>query len=559
MFAIALAGAVYINALHNPFVYDDHRLVADNYTLSGIGSLEGLRAIVWHDVTRPVVMLSYAVDRAVWGPAPFGFHVTNVLLHMINVGLFGWLAGAATRSASGRKIAASVAALLFAVHPLMTEAVGYISGRSELLSAMFFLLGLHAARHALATGRSRWLAAYAAAWLVALGSKETAILLPVVVFLWDRLIIRQDAGLARRFARLHLPFLLVASALVVARMALFVSVEHRGEAALNWNLIWVELDVVRQYLTLLVAPTGQTIFHAVAPIGAESPRAWLAIAAIAGMLAVGWRVRHRWPAGTLGISWFFLLLVPSSVLVLLDRGEPMAEHRVYLASLGVFLAFGVLLEHAADWLAARRTLPRFTVVAAVGAIVLALAGRTVLRNQVWTDPLNVWLEAAERAPDHWLPAFLLGEELHRRGQHEQAIVAFRRAIQSRAEESAPHGRLAVCLLEQKDVVGAEAEFATARRLDASSADASNGLATIAFIRGDMALARRGYLETLSMDPPNIAARRGLAAVEEAPGGNPAEALRWCEDIRRLAPETPGNDDCIRRNQDRIAGQRGAGS
>jgi tetratricopeptide (TPR) repeat protein len=559
VFAIALAGAVYINALHNPFVYDDHRLVADNHTLSGLGSADGVRAIVWHDVTRPVVMLSYAVDRTVWGPAPFGFHVTNVLLHMINVGLFAWLVAAATRAAAGRSIAAPVAALLFAVHPMMTEAVGYISGRSELLAALFFLLGLQAARRAIETRRPRWVAAYAACWLLALGSKETAVLLPLVVCLYDWLIAGSPAGRRQRFVRLHVPFLVIAAALVVARLALFISVEHTGDAAPNWNLIWVELDVLRRYLTLLVAPAGQTIFHAVAPVGPASPRTWLALAVIAGMLALAWRGRRRAPAGAFGVGWFFLLLVPSCVLVLLDRGEPMAEHRVYLASLGVFLTFGVLIEQAARWLAARRTLPRYTVAAAIGAVVLALAGRTVLRNQIWADPLNLWIEAAERAPDHWLPAHMLGEELHRRGQHEQAIVAFRRAIQSRAVESAPHGRLAVCLLEQKDVAGAEAEFSAARRLDASSAEASNGLATVAFIRGDVASARRGYLETLALDPANVAARRGLAVVEEAPGGNPAEALRWCEDIRRLAPGTPGNDECIRRNQERIAGQRGGGS
>ncbi len=84
------------------------------------------------------------------------------------------------------------------------------------------------------------------------------------------------------------------------------------------------------------------------------------------------------------------------------------------------------------------------------------------------------------------------------------------------------------------------------------AEATNGLATVSLLRGDLKTARLRYLDTLAIDQVNIAARRGLAAIEEAPGGNPAEALRWCEDIRRLAPGTPGNDDCIRRNQDRIA-------
>src|SRR6185436_2880920 len=166
----------------------------------------------------------------------------------------------------------------------------------------------------------------------------------------------------------------------------------------------------------------------------------------------------------------------------------------------------------------------------------------------------VWLEAAERAPDHWFPALMLGEELHRAGQHDQAIAAYRRAIAARPSEPEPHGKLGLCLAELRDLDGAEAAFAKQRALDAGSAEATNGLATVSLLRGDFRMARQRYLETLAIDPANIAARRGLAAIEEAPGGNPAEALRWCEDIRRLAPETPGNDDCIRRNQARIAGR-----
>src|SRR5437763_3986226 len=77
-----LAGAVYLNALHNPFVYDDHRMIVENMS---IHSLQNIKAIVMHDVSRPLVNLSYAVDYANWGGAPLGFHLTTVLLHMLNV------------------------------------------------------------------------------------------------------------------------------------------------------------------------------------------------------------------------------------------------------------------------------------------------------------------------------------------------------------------------------------------------------------------------------------------------------------------------------------------
>src|SRR5690348_2457466 len=88
--ALLLACLVYLNALHNPFVYDDHRLILAN---TSIEHLSNLRAIVLHEVTRPVVNLSYAIDYVFWGRNPFGYHLTNLLLHLLNivmVYLIGW-------------------------------------------------------------------------------------------------------------------------------------------------------------------------------------------------------------------------------------------------------------------------------------------------------------------------------------------------------------------------------------------------------------------------------------------------------------------------------------
>jgi Flp pilus assembly protein TadD len=154
---------------------------------------------------------------------------------------------------------------------------------------------------------------------------------------------------------------------------------------------------------------------------------------------------------------------------------------------------------------------------------------------------------------------MLGEELHRLGHHDQAVAAFRRSIAARPQETAPHGKLGVCLAETGDLEGAAKAFTAQRNLDPASPEASNGFAMLSFLRGDLSTAKKTYLETLALDANNLAARVGLLAIEEAPGGSPAEALRWCEDIRRLAPGGAGNDECIRRNQARLAGSGSGGS
>ena len=99
LLASAAAAAVYLNALHNPFIYDDHRLIVENNSLS---AFPNLFVIVLHEITRPVVNLTYAIDWSVWGLDPFGFHLTNVLVHVVNVALVFQLAWRLTADAAPR-------------------------------------------------------------------------------------------------------------------------------------------------------------------------------------------------------------------------------------------------------------------------------------------------------------------------------------------------------------------------------------------------------------------------------------------------------------------------
>ena len=559
--AVVLAGAVYVSALDNPFVYDDYRIVVENRSLN---DLSNIRAVLWHEVTRPVVNISYAVDRALWGAGPVGFHVTNVLLHMLNVALFGVLSWRVAQDLAGRHVhgesspqpeaMVTVAVLLFAVHPMLTEAVGYISGRSEVICGTFFLLALLSARRWMTDGRGWSLGLAMVWWGLALGSKEIAAMLPFVMLAYDHWVMPVDAAThRRRILRLQLPMLAIASVLVAIRLFVFLAVEHGGDVEAQWRFLLVESEVTRRYLTMLLLPTGQAIFHGISPIaGLADPRGWLGLATVVLLAGLAWMQRRAHPQIAFGLVWFLLLLAPSAALVVLDRGEPMAEHRVYLASAGIFLCVGSVAGHLWQRLSARHTASLLLRLALV-VMVAALAGRTVVRNAVWASPTLVWLEAAEQAPDQWFPHLLLGEELHRAGRHDQAIAAFRRVISLRPQEAAAYGKLGLCLSEHGDLDAAEDAFTKLKGLDSRSTEASNGLATVALLRGQTDEAKRGYLNTMALDALNIAARRGMVVLEET-AGHPSEALRWCEEIRQIAPDTPGNDECIRRNQARLAGR-----
>jgi hypothetical protein len=472
--AAGAAGAVYLNALHNPFVYDDLHTVVANPSILHLGDL---RAIVLGALTRPVVNLSYAVDRAVWGPAPFGYHLTSVLLHMANVALLFVLA---RRLAPERAWTALAAAGLFAVHPMMTEAVGYISGRSELLCALFFLIGLLCGRKWIRAGGLRWAGLTVLAWLGMLASKEIGAMFPFVFLAYDRLFgDGTEEQRRRRIAAMHAPLLAVTVLAGIVRLLILVRIEHPGAIEVHWSYGLIAIDVAVRYLRLLLVPSGQTIFHSVPRIDTVfDPRVLAAGGVLLLIGGVCWRFRRRAPVVSFGLLWFLLLLVPSSVLMLLDQGEPMAEHRVYLASCGLFLAVGDGAARLGRWWESRTSFGRFAVPAAVVMILLSFAAETMVRNAVWRDPIALWNESVVLAPGHYRPHLLLGEALQDAGRNREALEQYQRATELRPADATGHVKLGQLLAGMGEFDKARGHFTLALALDKDNEAAQRGLKTL---------------------------------------------------------------------------------
>ena len=251
------------------------------------------------------------------------------------------------------------------------------------------------------------------------------------------------------------------------------------------------------------------------------------------------------------------MLVPSMVLVVLDRGEPMAEQRVYGAAAGFFMAVGCGVGWLHQRLASARRASRWVAAAGAVVIVASLSARTVLRNAIWGDPIALWTEAVSYAPRHWVPNLALGEVLAEAGRHDEAVGRFVIALEGNPDEPAAYSKLGVSLLEVGSYDQARAVFEELGRRRPGSNEATNGLGAVALVTGRTDEARRYYLETLARDRWNVAAHKALAAMDEA--ADPASALRHCEAIAEAAPGLPGIDECISRNRARVEAAGGSGS
>ena len=538
--AAVLGILVYLNALDNPFVYDDFPLIVEN---ASILDASNIRSVIVRDMTRPVVSLSYALDTWLWGPRPLGYHVTNLLLHTINVVLVffvGLLASEDRRRQAHQTmwpdtsstVVGFITAALLAVHPVMTQAVGYISGRSEVAYSTFFLLAFLAGRRWMLGEGARWWIACVLLWAVALLAKESAAMLPFVLLAYDRMVLDANASeRRRRFLKLLLPMLVVTIVAAAGRIAVLALVEYPGQIGLNWRLALVAVDALSRYMRLLFSPRGQSIFHAVPlvdTIWSASTLAALLLLAALVMFVV--RVRRRHSLLALGLLWFVLLLVPSSGLLLLGLGEPMAEHRVYLSAAGLFLVWACVF--GALWARPDR---RKMAVAGAALFLAALGFQTIVRNAIWEDPVQLSQEAVDLAPGHWMPRILAADALRQSGRCEEAVPQYRAAILIRPVDEYPYTMLARCLINEHRLDEAEEVLRQLYTVNPRSQDASMGLGVFALLAGRLDESRTHFQEVLARDANRIQARLMLSFLDGSLSAE--ERGPVCAALREVAGRT----------------------
>jgi Tfp pilus assembly protein PilF len=532
---VVAAVAVYANSLANGFVWDDVLLIVDN---PRIKSWDRLLALFTQPLApgtqyyRPLQGLTYVTDYAVNGLAPAGFHMTNVVLHALAALLFYRVSGLVLRDS----LAALVAALLFAVHPIHTEAVAYLSGRTDSLAAIF-LLG------ALLLHEKPFLSA--AAFFAALLARESAItLLPLVVLLDASGIVS-----ARRRRERYAAYAVVVMLWALMR-ASFLGGQpvHVETAAFSLGTRLLTLPkVVLSYLALLVFPVRLHMERDVVPAVSVLDPSFLGPAALLILIAAFLFALRRtaWPI-VLGSLWFLVALAPFANVVPLDAF--MAEHWLYVPSMGVFMALGWPIAQALR----RRT--RAPVAAGLVVVLAACAARTVRRNAEWAtertifeatvrdSPASfrahsnlgrVYLEAgdAERALGPLTHALSLAstpaEEaiVHSNlalangllGRHADAIREYRRAIDLKGADAQIYTNLAGTYLEMGRAAEAKDALEKAIATKPDYAPAHSNLGVVLEQLGDSQHAREAYLNAIRIDPDSMEAWAGLGDIQLAEG------------------------------------------
>lgn len=419
--AVALATCIaYAAGLFGPFQFDDYDVIV---RYEPVHSLPAWWAAAGQGI-RPLLKLSYALNWVI-GADPLVFHVFNLLVHVVNTDLAMRLCtAAADREArwpfTPHGTAALAAGLLFAVHPMQTEAVTYISGRSSSLMSSFALLSLLCYVQAARSPRSwKWLGLAAFAFLAALLTKEIALTLPAGLLLWELCFERREWR--RTLARQA-----VFTALVVA--LLMTAILHPSYYALLYNALGVrpldaalahQVQGVAYLLSRLVLVHRLSIdpglgLHPPSPVALTA-----ATALLLALLTIAWRERRARPAVTFGIGWFFLQVFVPYLFV--QRQDVINERHMYLACFGVFSAVGTRFAelppvHWARW----RSLGL--------ALIVALAAVTVFRNLDYRSRLALWESTVRVSPKNPRAHNNLGVALELSGRRDAARAAYAHAL-----------------------------------------------------------------------------------------------------------------------------------
>lgn len=532
----AVALLTYAPALRTGFVWDDAFQVQRNpwirdpgqlgqaFTRDLAGFLPGYETSYY----RPLVHVLHAAVFAAGGPEPWAFHLANLLLHAA-AGVCLFLLLARWTSSVGPPL---LAALLFAVHPIHTEPVIWITGVIEVAYSLLVLIALLA----LTSGRRRWWAAVPPLLALALLWKEpAAALVPIAAGL---LAARGDLASHRRASTA----LMAAMGVTVAGYLALRLDALGGFTARTQNAIRVgpvdgtltAVALIGDYARHLVAPVNLTVVHDLAVVSTPlDARFALGALALAALCLAGWRARRN-PELLLAPMLLGLPLLPALYVPAL-RDSLFAERYLYLPSAGatILVAFGLRRAAGTRWTALSR--------AAVVIAIAASAAATVRRTEAWRSDLSLWTDAVEKAPRSAVAHESLGAAQVVARRYPEAAASLSRALEIDPTRTDARVNLAIALAavgRPGDAV-AHAERALWERPRDVDAHAALGWALAGL--GRFGEAVDVYEKALAIDPSR-ADVHNLAGIGQARLGRADVAALHFEAARRL---DPGNADYAR--------------
>lgn len=486
---IILTSLVYANSLKNSFVWDDSLVIVDNDFvkswknfpsvfsrdyLTSISEIKdpGKRNLGSGETSyRPVVTASYFIDFSLWRLNPFGYHLTNLLLHIVNAVLVYFFLSLLVKN----KKVALVASLLFALHPVNGEAVNCISFREDLLAFLFFISAF--ILFIKSSQKVHYYFGSLGLFLLALFSKEMAITLPVVLILYDYFFVFREKtkGFFFYFKSRYLGYIVVGS-LYLSVWFLFKKdiskflIEYPYPGGSFYTNLLTMSKVTATYIQWLFLPLN---IHSTLPILDSSlisqsllrPETLFSILLIISCFVIAIKLRRKSKEISFAILWFFITLIPVSNIFPISN--IIASRYLYIPSVGYCLLLAWLLVKLPGLKMALIS-PAILRRVAKNATILLLVCYclfTIMGNLSWRDNIMFWSEITRNYPDNASAHYTLGEHLRKRGLLDKAINEYQIATGLEPGNAEGYNELGICYYQNGMLDEAIVELKKALRLN----------------------------------------------------------------------------------------------
>ncbi len=503
--AVALIVAVgvlaYANAVKCEFVLDDGLLVQGNVYIrewknipklftEDVGEGGGGDYSFW----RPLQLLTYMAEYAFWKDNPAGYHIGNILWHILAALALFWF----IQLLFGDRLMAFLAALLFVAHPVHTEAVTYISGRPDPLSTVFILLTLVFTLKAAESRKASLLFLTLLSYTAALLSRENSLIVPVLFFFISTVF-------RKKLPRAHVVSVsAMAGAYIILRFTLlrFLFSAHEVPTTLLQRLPGFFLAFAR-YLRILVLPTHLHMEYGTKIFPMTEPLVFVGAVLFGVFLFFLFRERKKRSLVYFGLAWFLVTLLP--VANLYPINAYMAEHWLYLPSIGLFL---IVAGYFSSWLRRDRVrgaaLAGFVV--ATGLLVLL----TAMQNITWHEPIAFYERTLRYEPDSSRAHGNLGMEYSHRGQTQKAASHYEKAIQLDPNNFKAHYNLGILFGDLGEKRAAEAAYKASLSVKPTYTNALNNLSKLYLEMGRYDDAVIYAKQVLALDPTHAKAYNNMA-------------------------------------------------
>ncbi len=484
-----VAFALFYNSLGNDFVFDDESVVQNNLSIQSLSNIpkfftadEGFHKVIGR-YYRPIVSSTYAIDYAIWGLNPYGFHLTNILIHVISCLLLLSILIRLFGKYEQGLLAALIGALIFTAHPIHTEAVSWISGRTDSLVTLFFFASfLMYIKFTEDENGKMPLYLSLVFFILGLLSKEMIVTMPVFILLYDFVFRKKDIDYFKKNLFAYIAFAAVTLIFLLVRYLLLKDIPDR-EAYLYFygkdsaTAFFTMLKTIPVYFKLLLYPVN-LLYHYNGTIPDVSSigdiKVIFSLMFVLALLVIAAYFFKKHSVYSFAILFFFVSLLP--VLNIVPTMNLMAERFLYISSFALTLA----ISYAAVCFINDKSRIPVAVIALV--IVSAFVFLTFNRNEDWKN--NDTLYSTADGIDGNVLLVNAGNIYANKKNYPEAEKRYRRAIEIRDNSILAHHNLGLIFLLSGKIDSAEIKFRKGLEIDSLAPDGYLQLSNIYQQRGE---------------------------------------------------------------------------